>query len=195
MHFDPRLRISEDAAYEIEVAGFGAGDPPVTVSSAYHVPLACELRDDDLFVRAATGEEVTDMLTTGYFEDGDILDWPGDTPTPLSQEVSWRERPLDELASDTAVRLLSGEVIFKSGQGVAGPFFVHEMAAAAWAFSTAIEHGEETVFECQVIPYACARQLAPRLLREGDAEARRLSRFDVSPLRPRGPPISVPLPA
>ena len=193
MRFDPRLRISEDVAYDIEAAGFGPTIPSVVVSSAYPVPLTCEVVDGDLVVRAAIGDEVTDTLTTSDFEPGDAITWPGDTPARVGRDLEWRERPGDAVAEVAAVRLWSGEVILQNG-GLAGPFFVHQMAAAAWAFSTAIEQDPKTVVECQVVPYACIREFAPGLLVGGDDEARRLNRFDVSPLRPWGAPIPVELP-
>ena len=195
MRFDPRLRISEDVGYDLEATGFGPAIPSVVVSSAYPVPLTCEVADHDLFVRAATGDEVTDTLTTGDFEPGDPIEWPGDTPARVGRDLEWRERPGDSIEEAPAVRLWSGEVILRNGQGMAGPFFVHQMAAAAWAFSTAIEQDLKTVFECQVVPYACIRRFAPGLLKGGDDEARRLNRFDFSPLRPWDPPIPVELPA
>ena len=195
MQFDPRLRISEDFAYDLEATGFGPAIPSVVVSSAYPVPLTCEVVDHDLFVRAATGDEVTDTLTTGDFEPGDLIEWPGDTPARVGRDLEWRERLGDSVEVAPAVRLWSGEVILRNGQGMTGPFFVHHMAAAAWAFSTAIEQDLKTVFQCQVVPYACIRQFAPGLLECGHDEARRLNRFDVSPLRPWGAPIPVDLPA
>ena len=193
MRFDPRLRISDDAAYELEATGFGPSMPSVVVSSAYHVPLTCEVVDGDLVVRAATGDEVTDTLTTGDFEPGDTIAWPGDTPARFGRNLEWREQRGDAIGEAPAVRLWSGEVIFRNGQGKAGPFFVHQMAAAAWAFSTATEQEPNSVFECQIVPYACIRQFAPRLLLGGDNEARRLNRLDVSPLRPWGGPIAIKL--
>ena len=194
MRFDPRLRISNDVAYELEAAGFGPAIPSVVVSSAYPVPLTCVIADGELVVRAATGDEVTDTLTTGDFEPGDAITWPGDTPARVGRDLEWRERPSDAVAQAPAVRLWSGEVILRNGQGMAGPFFVHQMAAAAWAFSTAIAQEPKTVLECQVVPYACIRQFAPRFLAGGDDEARRLNRFDISPLRPWGAPTPVDLP-
>ena len=194
MRFDPRLCISDDLAYELEAPGFGPTLPSVVVSSSFSAPLTCELADGELFVRAATGEEVTDTLATGDFEPGDSLNWPGDVPQRLGRDLSWRERPGDPIEEDPAVRLWAGEIILRTGQGIAGPFFIHQLAATAWVFSNALWQAEEDVFESQVVLYACIRQFAPGLLLGGDKEARRLGRFDVSPLRPWGTPIVIDLP-
>jgi hypothetical protein len=189
--FDPKLGLSPEAAYEIELNGFGDDPLQVLITSVYPTALARVLVDGEPFVRAATGDEVTDALTTGLVEEGDDLVWPGDAPMRVAQRLSWRDRPDSQLRVDDAVRLWSGEVIFSSGQGKSGPFYVHKMAATAWAFSNALAVSAGEVFGCQVVPYACARRFAPDVLRVGEAEARRLSRFDVAPLWPWGPPTPV----
>lgn len=195
MRFDPKLQISASAAYEIAVSGFAPGGDPVLISSAYPAPLACETASGgEIFVRAATGDEVAKMLRTGLTEEGDTLDWPGDPPVGLDQVLDWRERAGGPIEAGESVHLWAGEVIFTSGKGLAGPFYVDQTAAAAWAFSTALGHPLEDVFECQVVPYACVREFAPGVLRGGEAEARRLGRFDVAPLRPWGTPLPVYLP-
>ena len=193
MRFDPRLRIADALAYELAVTGFGPSLPSVVITSSYPAPLTCELADGALFVRAATGAEVTDTLSTGACEPGDGLDWPGDVPQRLGRDLSWRERSGDPIGDGPAVRLWAGEVLLRSGLGLAGPFFIHQLAATAWAVSTALGQAEDDVFESQVTPYACVRQFAAGLLRGGDKAARRLSRFDVSPLRPWGSPMAVAL--
>lgn len=159
---------------EIDVAGFCPGTPFVVIASAHSFPLTCERMGDEIVVRAATGEEVTETLTTGLAEEGDDLDWPGDPPQRMSIELIWQERPPAEPEEDPAVQLWSGEVFLRSGKGVAGPFYVHQMAAIAWAASTALRHSEGDVFECQVVPYLCARRVAPALLRHGETEYDRL---------------------
>ncbi len=108
--------------------------------------------------------------------------------------MTWRERPGDPREEGPTVRLWSGEVVLRTGQGLAGPFFIHRMAATAWAFSNALGQAEEDIFECQAVPYVCVRRFAAGLLLGGEKEARRLNRFDVSPLRPWGSPIPVGLP-
>lgn len=155
MRFDPRLNLSPETMYEIEidVAGFGPGTPFVVISSAHPFPLTCERVGDGIVARAATGEEVTETLTTGLEEEGDDLDWPGDPPQRMSIGLIWQERPAAEPEADAGVQLWSGEVLLRSGRGVAGPFCVHQMAATAWAVSTALRHSEGEVFECQVVPY------------------------------------------
>jgi hypothetical protein len=194
MLFDPRLRISEKVAYAIECGGFGSTLPSVTITSEYHVPLTCEVRGDDVYVRAATGDEVEDMLTTGNVSEENTLPWPGDEPAALPVTVSWRERSDQEFVVEQAARLWSGEVLLNNGRGMAGPFYVYQMAAEAWAFATALSLPEGEVFECQVLRHACAWSQTPALLSEGEAAARRLSRFDMSPLRSWEPPSPVLLP-
>jgi hypothetical protein len=117
MRFDPRLRITDDVAYEIEATGAGPTLPSVVITSSYPAPLTCELIDGDLVVRAATGDEVTDTLSTGDAELGDTPTWPGDAPDRLSRDLEWRERPGDSIEEAPAVRLWSAEVILRNGQG------------------------------------------------------------------------------
>ncbi|MEO8714334.1 MAG: hypothetical protein ABI369_04915 [Acetobacteraceae bacterium] len=76
-----------------------------------------------------------------------------------------------------------------------GPFYVHRMAATAWVVSTALGRPEGEVFECQLVPYACARRFAPALLRGGEAEYDRLCRFTEAPVRPAGQTLPVMLTA
>jgi len=191
MIFDPRLKMSSETMYEIEAAGFGPELPSVLVSSAYPFPLTCQALRGELFVRAATGEEVTDALTTGPDEEGDDLEWPGDPPRFMAIDMTWQERPDSDFEEDRAVELWTGEVLLRSGQGVAGPFYVHQMAATAWTASTALGLPEGEVFECQVVPYLCARRFAPALLRGGEAEYDRLRRFTEAPARAIGQPLPV----
>lgn len=186
MRLDPRLNMSPETTHEIEAGGFGPEIPSVVISSAYPFPLTCAPIDGEPFVRAATGEEVTETLTTGFEEEGDDLDWPGDPPQRMPIDLTWRERQASEPEADAAVRLWSGEVLLRSGKGVAGPFYVHQMAAAAWAVSTALRRPDGDVFECHVVPYLCARPFAPALLRGGDAEYARLRRFTEAPVRAIG---------
>jgi hypothetical protein len=194
MRFDPKLQISEAVAYALEYGGVGPVLPSVTFTSEYHVPLTCEVRDGEAYVRAAMGDEVEDALTTGLVTDEDALPWPGDEPTALEHQISWGELPDGPTVLETAALLWAGEVLVQDGSGLAGPFFVHQLAAEAWAFSTAMSQPDGTVFECQIVPYACAWSQAPGLLRGGNDEARRLGKFDVSPLRTCGTPSTVLLP-
>lgn len=193
MHIDPRLKMSPETMHEIETAGFGPDLPSVLFSSAYPFPLTWEVSDGELYVRAATGEEVTDALTTGPEEEGDDLDWPGDPPRAMPIDITWQERPDCSLEEDCVVQLWAGEVLLRSGQGVAGPFYVHEMAATAWAVSTALGLPEGEVFECQLVPYLCVRRFAPDLLRGGEVEYDRLRRFEEAPVRAIGQPLPLTL--
>lgn len=194
MRFDPKLQLSREAAYHIELSSFGDDPLPVLITSVYPAALTREIQNGEPFVRAATADEVTVALTTGLVEEGDNLIWPGNAPLRLAQQLNWRERPESPMRADDTVRLWSGELIFSSGRGMAGPFHVHRMAAMSWASSTALTEELRDVFECQVVPYACVRRFAPDLLRYGDSEVRRLYLFDVAPLRPWGPPVPVSLP-
>jgi len=194
MRFDPRLKMSPETRYELAMADFGPDLPTVLFSSAYSFPLTFEAADGDVFVRAATGEEVTDALTTDMVEEGDVLDWPGDPPRRLEMGLTWQERPDGGFEEDGAVQLWSGEVVLRSGQGVSGPFYVHQQAAEAWAFSAALGLPEGEVFECQVVPYRCARRFAPALLRDGEPEYERLRRFWKAPVRAIGEPLPLMLP-
>jgi hypothetical protein len=184
MRFDPRLKkMSPETRFEFAMADLGPDLPTVLFSSAFF-PLTFEASDGDVFVRAATGEEVTDALTTEMVEEqGDDLDWPGDRARRLEMGLTWQERPDGGFEDDGAVQLWSGEVVLRSGQGVSGPFYVHQQAAEAWAFSTALGLPEGEVFECQVVPYRCARRFGPALLRDGEPEYERLRRFRKAPAR------------
>ena len=194
MLVDPRLRMADGVAALIRGAvGSMSGMPGPFMTSVFAEPLTVEMRDGDLWVRAATGDEVTELLTSGGYED-DELDWPGDPADATGHEIVWQEYSGGEVFVEPGSRVWSGEVILQSGKGVAGPFYVHEAAARAWAFSSALALPRAEVFQTQVVPYAVARRFAPGLLRLGDAESRRLMRFWESPLRSWGVPYDVPLP-
>src|SRR5271166_6384234 len=167
MLVDPRLRMAEGVAALIrDAVGSMSGMPGPFMTSVFAEPLTVEMRDGDLWVRAATGEEVTELLTSGGYEDDD-LDWPGDPADATGHVITWQEHSGGEVCMEPGCRVWSGEVILQSGKGVTGPFYVHE---------------------------AAARSAAPGLLRLGDAESRRLMRFWESPLRSWGVPYDVPLP-
>ena len=190
--FDERLRLSEEVKVDLYSTLFGP-IPHVLFTSSYHVPLTVDTAADGaIFIRAATGAEVIDALTTGGAE-AEQQSWPGDAPTPVGGIVRWQQYQGDMPHDEQAVLLWEAEVLFKDGHGQAGSFFVHETAAAAEAFSSALAQPAGYVFECQIVPYACARQFAPSLLQQGDAEARRLSRYELSPLQPYSPPRTIPL--
>src|SRR5271165_4316824 len=194
VRIDPRLQMPENVAALIrDAVGSMSGMPGPFMTSVFAEPLTVEMRDGDLWVRAATGEEVTELLTSGGYEDDD-LDWPGDPADATGHVITWQEHSGGEVCMEPGCRVWSGEVILQSGKGVTGPFYVHEAAARAWAFSSALALPRAEVFQAQVVPYAVARSAAPGLLRLGDAESRRLMRFWESPLRSWGVPYDVPLP-
>ena len=140
----------------------------------------------------ATGAEVVDALATDDTE-AEKNSWPGDPPTLLEGVVRWQHHPGEPPIEEQAVLVWEAEVLFKDGHGQGGAFFAQEAAAAAEAFSSALAQPARDVFECQIVPYACARQFAPLLLRQGDAEARRLTRYELSPLQPYSAPKTIPL--
>ena len=55
-------------------------------------------------------------------------------------------------------------LILNSGSGTSGPFYVHEQAARAWAFSTALTVPEHKIRELQTVPYACVRRFTPEVV-------------------------------
>ena len=189
--FDERLGLSEDVKSDLAGMVFGPV-PHVLVTSSYHVPLTVDSTDDGkVFVRAATGAEVVDALATDDTE-AEKNSWPGDPPTLLEGVVRWQHHPGDPPIEEQAVLVWEAEVLFKDGHGQGGAFFAQETAAAAEAFSSALAQPGRDVFGCQIVPYACARQFAPLLLRQGDAEARRLTRYALSPLQPYSAPKTIP---
>ncbi len=189
--FDERLGLSEDVKSDLAGMVFGPV-PHVLVTSSYHVPLTVDSTDDGkVFVRAATGAEVVDALATDDTE-AEKNSWPGDPPTLLEGVVRWQHHPGEPPIEEQAVLVWEAEVLFKDGHGQGGAFFAQEAAAAAEAFSSALDQPARDVFECQIVSYACARQFAPLLLRQGDAEARRLTRYELSPLQPYSAPKTIP---
>ena len=64
MRVDPRLRMADDVAALIRDAVRSmAGLPGPFMTSIFAEPLAVEIRDGDLWVRPATGDEVAELLT------------------------------------------------------------------------------------------------------------------------------------
>lgn len=195
IRFDPRLRVPDSAMYDIELA---AADPlervTVFMTDRYNFLLAAEIVGEEILIRAATGDEVSEFLTSGAVEDEENRDWPGDPAESTGHRIEWQEAANGEPAIEEACRLSSGEILFPSGRGVAGPFYVHEQAARGGAFSEALRLPGSEVFKAQVVPYACAKGFAPALLRGGDGEYRRLNRFWAPPIRPWGQPAVIPVP-
>ena len=98
-------------------------------------------------------------------------------------EIRWREDGQSAEVAEPGVRLWSGEVLLNNGEGVAGPFSAEPSAAESWAVSTALTMSREEVYGAQLVAYLCAERWADGLVVEGDAEFRRLNRFQVSPVR------------
>ena len=155
MRFDPRLRIAEDVADQI--AAFVVPDGTAFMIDAFPFPSAVELVAGTAHLRAATGEEVTALLTTGGFPPEKGIDWPGDPALAAGRQVEWQCNSNDVPSFEDGCRLWAGEVLLSTGQGIAGPFYIHELAAGAWVFSEALKLSESEVFEVPVVPYVCAR--------------------------------------
>ena len=98
-------------------------------------------------------------------------------------EIRWREDGQSAEVAEPGGRLWSGEVLLNSGEGVAGPFSAEPSAAESWAVSTALAMPPKDVYGAQLVAYLCAERWVAGLLAEGDAEFRRLNRFQVSPVR------------
>ena len=92
MRFDPRLCIGDRAAYDIEVATTAVLEPVTAfLTDGYPYPLTAEFIDAEIHIRAATGDEVTELLTTGGNDDEDRIDWPGDPASETGHEIVWQE--------------------------------------------------------------------------------------------------------
>ena len=187
IQFEPRLHIDDETADQLEGMLLPLFESPtVLMTDAYAFPLAAEIVDEVVRVRAATGEEMTEFLTAGDIPNDDGVEWSGDPAMPAGREIDWQETEDHEVETERACYLWSGEVILKSGRGESGPFFVHEQAARAWALATALSMPERDVLEMQVVPYACVRRFAPGLINGGEGEFNRLNRFWISPVRSWG---------
>jgi hypothetical protein len=187
VRFEPRLYIDAETGGQIETMLMPLLESPtVVVTDGYPFPLAAEIVKDGVWVRAATGEEVTSFLTTGGIPDADGLLWPGDPAMPTGHEIEWQEKRDSEVQFARGCHLWSGEVILKSGRGCFSPFYVHEEAARSWALAMALLMEETDVLELQIVPYACARRFAPDLINIGQTEFMRLNRFWISPVRSWG---------
>ena len=183
---DPRLGLSDEAVRRI--AEVAVPDGCAFINEVAPFPLTAETVDGQMRLRAATGDEVTDLLTTGDGASADGINWPGDPATPTGREIEWQVRHDEPPSFEPGCLLWSGEILQRSGEGAAGPFYVHRLAARAWAFSTLFSRPEGEVFEAQVVPYACACSVAPKLIHDGEAEYRCLRRLPMSPVRPWGTP-------
>jgi hypothetical protein len=168
MRFEPRLHIDAETAGLIESTTMPLLESPtVIVTDAYPFALAAEIVGDEVRVRAATGDELTAFLTVGDAPNPDDFEWPGDPGLPTGREIEWQETLKGDVRLDLACHLWSGEVIVNSGHGTSSPFFVHERAAHAWVFSTALTVPEPDIFKLQVVPYACISRFVPALISRG----------------------------
>ena len=182
IRIDPRLGVDDDAAYRLRCDA----EPLLTmvtvfVTSSYDNVLAAEIADGvehglRVLVRAATGDEATYLLCSADEDDGGH-------PESAGRDITWQQVQDSEDLTEPAVVLWSGEVLLKTGGGVAGPFYTHQLAAAAWAFSTALAIPREEVFSAQLVRWLCAKSKAALLLENGDSELRQLSRFWMAPIR------------
>ena len=192
IRIDPRLELDDDTASRLR----GDAEPLLTmvtvfVTSSYDNALAAEITDDakhglHVLVRAATGDEATYPLCAADEEDGGH-------PETTGRDITWQQVQDSEDLTEPAVVLWSGEVLLKTGRGVAGPFYTHQLAAAAWAFSTALGMQREEVFSAQLVRWLCAKSRAALLIENGDSELRQLSRFWMAPIRTTAvSPITLP---
>jgi hypothetical protein len=182
IRIDPRLGVDGDTAYRLQLDA----EPLLTVvtvfvTSNYDNVLTAEVTDDaehglHVLVRAATGDEAAYLLCPDDDQDGDC-------PESAGRDITWQRAEDSEDVTEPAVVLWSGEVLLKIGKGLAGPFYAHQSAAAAWAFSTALGMPRGAVFGAQLVRCLCAKSKANLLLAGGDREFRRLNRFWMAPIR------------
>jgi len=182
IRIDPRLGVDDAAAYRLRCDA----EPLLTmvtvfVTSSYDNVLAAEITNDTqhglhVLVRAATGDEATYLLCSADEEDGRH-------PETAGRDITWQQVQDSEDLTEPAVVLWSGEVLLKAGRGVAGPFYTHQLAAAAWAFSTALGILPEEVFSAQLVRWLCAKSKTGLLLEKGDSELRPLNCAWIAPVR------------
>jgi hypothetical protein len=182
IRIDPRLGADEDTADRLR----RDSEPLLTivtvfVTSNYNNVLAAEVTDDaepglHVLVRAATGDEAAYLLCSDDEEHGD---WP----VSAGRDITWQQAEDSDDTTEPAVVLWSGEVLLDIGRGLAGPFYTHQSAAAAWAFSNALGTPRAEVFGAQLVRWLCAKSKADLLLAGGDGEFRRLNRFWMAPIR------------
>ena len=126
-------------------------------------------------MRAATSDEAAYLLRSDDGEEGDCTENPG-------RDITWQEAEDSEFLTEPALVLWSGEVSLKTGSGLAGRFYNHQSAAAAWAFSTALGMAPAEVFGAQLVRWLCARSKADLLL-AADGEFQQLNRYWIAPVR------------
>ena len=145
------------------------------MTSSYDNVLAAEVTYDSanglhLLVRAATGDEAAYLLRAADAEEREH-------PESAGRVITWQVDRDSEHMTEPAVVLWSGEVLLKTGRGTSGPFYTHQLAAAAWAFSTALGIARKEVFGVQLVRWLCARSKADLLLEDEYSELRQLCRF------------------
>jgi hypothetical protein len=179
VRIDPALRVDDTTAHLLEQdVGTLLTEVTPFMTSHYDAPLTAEVVQERegstyILIRAATGDETRDLLAT---EDDAEPEFAGRT-------ITWQESLNSEPIREPAVHLWCGEVLLKSGEGEAGPFYTLQMAAEAWAFSTALRKPAGEVCAAQVVSYLCARSVTQQLVAGDDSEFRRLSRFWSAPVR------------
>jgi hypothetical protein len=182
IRIDPRLGVGPDTADQLQ----REAEPllavvTVFVTSSYDNVLAAEVTDGSedglhVFVRAATGDEAAYLLRAADAEERD-------QPESAGRDITWQVARDSEHITEPAVILWSGEVLLKTGRGTSGPFYTHQLAAAAWGFSSALGIAREEVFSAQLVRWLCARSKADLLLEDENSEIRGLSRFWMAPIR------------
>jgi hypothetical protein len=181
IRIDPRLGVDDNIAYRLQ----RDAEPLLTiitvfVTSSYDNVLAAEVTDDaehglHVLVRAATGDEAAYLLCSDDEQDAD-------RPESAGRDITWQQAEDSESLTEPAVVLWSGEVLLKTGSGLAGRFYTHQSAAAAWAFSTALSMPPAEVFGAQLVRWLCSKSKADLLL-AADGEFQQLNRFSIAPVR------------
>jgi hypothetical protein len=176
IRIDPRLGVDNETAYRLQCDA----EPLVTtvtvfVMSNYDNVLAAEVTDDaehglHVLVRPATGDEAAYLFCSDDEQDED-------RPESAGRDITWQQTEDSEDVMEPAVVLWSGEALLKTGRGLAGPFYTHQSAAAAWAFSTALGMPRAEVFGAQLVRWLCSKSKADLLLAGGGPEFRRLNLF------------------
>jgi len=194
IRIDPRLGVDDDTASRLRCDA----EPLLTIvtvflTSSYDDVLAAEITDDvehglHVLVRAATGDEATYLLCSADDEED------GNDPETAGRDITWQQVQDSEDLTEPAVVLWSGEVLLTTGRGVAGPFYIHQLAAAAWAFSTALGIPREEIFSAQLVRWLCAKSKTGLLLENGDSALRQLNRAWTAPVRVAAV-FPIPLPA
>ena len=111
MRIEPRLRISAETAYDIEMAAMPLLERvTVFMTSSSDMPLAAEVVGEGVVIRAATGDEVTGSPDNGRLRGGKGVDWPGDPAEAAGHEMVWQEADDAVARIEPACRLWAGEV-------------------------------------------------------------------------------------